>query len=176
MLSGLPLNSQARTASLQGSSYIFFQRGTKTHYVFLPLLHSELWGFRQTNRPLKILGARGLGKGFSCVASSIRVGHWGKRKRAALVVWGLPAQHYKELPPFSFPLQCCSEPVEAVGEALLHVFDCRLNTELKGLTSVTCTSVLVPAGRGKLDNDFLTIFTFIMDCLITACLDWLVCF
>lgn len=133
MLSGLPLDSHARTVCPQGSSYIFFQRGTKTHYAFLPLLRSKLWGFRKTNRPLKILGARGLGQGFSCVASSIRVGHWGKRKRAALVVWGLPAQPYKELRPFSLPSQCCSEPLEVVGEVLLHIFDCRPNTVPRGV-------------------------------------------
>lgn len=155
VLSGLPLDSQARTVSPQGSSYMFFHHDTKTHYAFLPLLCSELQGFRKTNRPLKILGARDLGQGFSCAASSVRVGHWGKRKRAALVVWGLPARHYKELPPFSVPSQCRSEPVEAAGEALLQVFDCRLNTEPRGLASVLCTLALVPAGRGELENNFL---------------------
>lgn len=75
LLSGLPLDSQARTASPRGSSYVFFQHDTKTHYAFLPLLCSELQGFRKTNRPLKILGARDLGQGFSCFASSVRVGH-----------------------------------------------------------------------------------------------------
>lgn len=75
VLSGLPLDSQARTVSPQGSSYMFFHHDTKTHYAFLPLLCSELQGFRKTNRPLKILGARDLGQGFSCAASSVRVGH-----------------------------------------------------------------------------------------------------
>lgn len=60
----LPLDIQARTASPEAPSYIFFQRGTKTHSAFLPLLRSERWGFRKTNRPLKILGARGLAWAF----------------------------------------------------------------------------------------------------------------
>lgn len=81
----------------EGSSYMFVQHDTKTHDAFLPLLCSELQGFRKTNRPLKILGARDAGQGFSCTPSSVRVGHWGKRKWAALVVWGLPAWYYKEL-------------------------------------------------------------------------------
>lgn len=69
---------------------------------------------------------------------------------------GLPARHYKELPPLSLTSQRWSEPVEAVGEALLHVFDRRLNTEPRGLTSARRTVALVPAGRGEFGNGFLS--------------------
>lgn len=81
----------------QGSSYTFVQHNKRAHEAFLPLLCSGLQGFRKTNKPLKILGSRDEGQGFSCAASRVRVAHWGKRKPAALLVWRLPVWCYKEL-------------------------------------------------------------------------------
>lgn len=52
----------------QGSLYTFVQHDKRAHEAFLPLLCSELQGFRKTNKPLKILGSRDEGQGFSCTA------------------------------------------------------------------------------------------------------------
>jgi len=57
----------------EGAPIYFFNEAQK--HTPLSCHYFAQRGFRKTNRPLKILGAGGLGLGFSCVASSGRVGH-----------------------------------------------------------------------------------------------------
>lgn len=95
----------------KGFKYIFVQPGTTTHQAFLPLLLFEPWGFRKTERPLKILGAQAAA--FPALLPPCAWGHWGKRKQAALVVREFPAGHYKELPAVNLLSQSYSEPEES---------------------------------------------------------------